>query len=137
MHSSSIRLTQTFSACVLPRQLIMETLYSLELLFPTVDSESIELLKRKGMDFPRGRVNENQHPSHTPRLREFSYLRERLLDLVEEYQAPPRHWKNVFTDRRNPTTFYTFWIGAIIAVLTLLFGIGALLLAGLTLERTP
>jgi len=74
-----------------------------------------------------------RHPLNTPRLREFTYLRERLLDLIEEYEAPPRHWRNVYKDRRNPTTFWTFWIGVVILLLTLI----AIFLAGFTFEKTP
>jgi hypothetical protein len=72
-----------------------------------------------------------RHPSNTPRLRDFTYLRERLLDLIEEYQAPPRHWRNVYKDRRNPTTFWTFWIGVVILVLTVI----AVFLAGFALDK--
>jgi hypothetical protein len=105
-------------------------------LCPDTNSEGKDWLKMKDMHFPPERATSQKHPSHTPHLREFTYLRERLLDLIEEYQAPPRHWKNVFTDRRNPTTFWTFWIGAVIGALTLVFGIFAIVLGILTLERT-
>jgi hypothetical protein len=116
--------------------LIEEVYYSLKLLCPDTNKEGREWLKLKGMNFPLERAATRKHPSHTPHLREFTYLRERLLDLIEEYQAPPRHWKNVFTDRRNPTTFWTFWIGAVIGLLTFIFGLGALILAGVTLKKT-
>ncbi|CZT17658.1 uncharacterized protein RCC_03495 [Ramularia collo-cygni] len=125
----------TSDSCGLPTELLDETLRSIELLFPLTDEATNEFLKRQGMDISAFQVEPNSGgaPRRAPRLREFRYWREQLLDLIEEYESPPRHSRKIWRDRRNPMAFWTFWIGIVIFFSTLAFGLIAAVLAGVTI----
>lgn len=101
----STRLTIQRRACKLPPQLIEKTVDNLKLLCPDTDGGGKDWLKLKDMHFPLERAASPKDPSHTMYLREFIYFPESLLGSIEDYEAPPRHWRNVYKDRRNPTTF--------------------------------
>jgi hypothetical protein len=96
----------------------IETIYSLNLLFPHWDPATNKLLREEGQTFqldgPYGRPR-------TLNLMEFDYLRDRLLELYDVvFQSPPVSWAQLWRDRRNPQQFWTFWIALIILGLTLI-----------------
>lgn len=117
----------------LPNGLLDETLRTLSVLFPLTDAPTQDWITR--MKVPELRMDRNvQARWRAPSLRDFDFWRERLLDLVEKYQAPPRNPKSIWRDRRNPVSFATFWIGLIIFFATLAFGLIASVLAGVTIS---
>jgi hypothetical protein len=55
------------------------------------------------------------------KLRGFKYMREHLLELYEEvFLSPPASWAQLWSDRRNPQQWFTFWLALIIAILTVI-----------------
>ena len=114
----------------LPRELLDETIKTLDVLFPPWHDRTVQFLRDQDQDF---------HllppvPRDLPKLREFTYWRERMIDVVIEFESPPRNWKHIWRDRRYPVAFWTFWIGISIFAMTLLFGLIGALLAGMALH---
>ncbi|KAK0611960.1 hypothetical protein B0T14DRAFT_339016 [Immersiella caudata] len=99
---------------VLPASLLQETVITLNLLFPQWDSATQALLRQDGQRF------DSEAPFDGPRrqsLDEFSYWRDRLLELHEEiYKASPGTWGQLWRDRRNPHNWWTFWIVLLVIV---------------------
>ncbi|KAF2722479.1 hypothetical protein K431DRAFT_345503 [Polychaeton citri CBS 116435] len=117
-------------ACTgVPRDVILETIKTLDILFPLGNSATSKFLQSQGQSLHLV----GPFPDERPRLREFRYWRERLIDLIVEFEEPPRDWTRIWRDRRYPATFWTFWLGLLIFILTLLFGITASVLAGFAL----
>lgn len=109
---------------MVPLELIEETICTLMLLFPDWDSGTKRLRKRYDEDFPElaplfDEIASLEYP-HRFSLRDFSFWRDRLLELHETvYMAPPDSWRQLLFDRRNPLQYYTFWIAAIVFVFSL------------------
>jgi hypothetical protein len=84
----------------LPAEVYIETIYSLNLLFPQWDPATNKLLREHGQTF------QLTGPYGCPRtlnLMEFDYLRDRLLELYDVvFQSPPVSWAQLWRDRRNP-----------------------------------
>ena len=100
--------------------MLLETLASLDLLFPPLDPEVVEFLKNSGaltvLDGAYGR-------SRPTNLREFVHWRDRLKQIHEAFNEPPPGWSQLWADKRNLQQFYTFWIALLILVSTLVFGL--------------
>ena len=56
------------------------------------------------------------------------------MDIIVEFESPPRNWKHIWRDRRYPVAFWTFWLGLSIFAMTLLFGLIGSVLAALALR---
>lgn len=112
-------------------ELIEETIKSLDLLFPKWDDRTTKFL-----DSEKQYIHLDGEPPYErfSKIHEFRYWNGRLLDLVTEFHSSPTRWGQIWRDRRNPIAFWTFWIGLCIALMTLLFGITASLLAGFALQ---
>ena len=87
------------------------------MLFPDWDRDTDKLLKKHGQDF------HHQPPFDCPRtlnLKEFEYWGERLLELYEEvYLSPPVSLQQLWSDRRSPQQWSTFWTAQLILALTI------------------
>lgn len=95
---------------------MQETVKSLNLLFPQHEKETQRLLKRSRKQFNL------LLPFKAPRktLAEFDFWRDRLLELHEEvYLAPPSNLRQIWADHRRPESWYYFWIGVLVLLLTL------------------
>lgn len=110
------------------RDLLRETIWTLDLLFPSSSDEIGALLRRWHQDFHLI-VSPERAPSE---LRQYHYWRERLHDLVSETYAAPRTLRAALVDYRNPLQWWTFWLAVAIAVMTFAFGSIAAVFAGLT-----
>ena len=100
-------------------QLLRETIWSLNLLFPTNDKDTVDFLTRKAMRFH----NDPPYNSHTPfDLNEYEYWRKRLYQLRQIYTAQPKSLRVALMDKRNTLQLYTFWTALIIFSLTIIFG---------------
>jgi hypothetical protein len=63
-----------------------------------------------------------EYPYNT-HLSEFYFWRDRLARIHSEFQSPGPSWRHLWSDRRNPLQWYTFWFAVAIFILTLVFGI--------------
>ena len=123
----SLELSSCRAACSkssrsrIPRLVLSETIRSLDLLFPFWDERTHKLLEREGQTFHQVRPFDDHRSLN---LGEFEHWRDRLSELYDEvFQSPPVSWAQLWTDRRNPQQFWTFWIALIILGLTVISAI--------------
>ncbi len=110
-------LSHLASCDILPKDLVSETLKSLDLLFPFSKESTLE---HNGQDFLR---ISSPNPSGTVYLGDFRYWQKRLKQLHDVYNQAPKSFLQMWYDRRNPVQWWTFRLAGIIAVLTLVFGV--------------
>ena len=105
------------SSDIFPRGFLLETLETLDILFPFSDTATRKYLDKK------------QHPIYElsygggkkkSDLKDFYYWRKRLVDLHEIFHQPPKTIMQSLYDRRNPIQWWTFWLAVFIAILTIL-----------------
>ncbi|KAL3295469.1 hypothetical protein RB213_011012 [Colletotrichum asianum] len=113
----------------IPREILQETIDTLNYLYPR-DGATKRLLRQQGIKL---HVFQRSIPDR-PRFRDFKYYKPRMVDVAYEFLNPPRRWGTVWKDSRNPVQFWTFWLGLLIFLFTLAFGIMATVLAGLQLH---
>lgn len=114
--------------------LFEETLRTLDVLFPAWDPRTTEFVAEfsdKDSMVSKSML-EDLYPQQQQSLTKFKFWRARLTELIVEHQSPPRGWRQIWKDRRNPMAFWTFWIGVFIFGFTLMFGVVASVLSGLT-----
>lgn len=99
----------------IPQTVLSETIRSLDLLFPFWDERTHKLLEREGQTFHQVGPFDDYRALN---LCEYDHWRDRLSELYEIFQSPPVSWAQLWTDRRNPQQFWTFWIALIILALT-------------------
>ncbi|KAI1740908.1 hypothetical protein F4680DRAFT_418088 [Xylaria scruposa] len=106
-----------------PAEVLDEALMSLDYLFPNAQ-QTFAFLRRhdKTPSLPEG---------ERPRLKQFVYYHDRLIEVAQEFLNPPRDLWTIWSDKRNPVQFLTFWFGLLVVLLTILFGVIASVLAGL------
>ena len=113
------------SRTILPTSLVRETLLSLSILFPNWDLRTERFLRNSQntqlYDYPF------EYPCHA-HLNEFWHWRDRLARIHHEFQSPGPGWRQLWSDRRNPLQWYTFWFAVAILILTLIFGIATTVL---------
>ncbi|KAK3292481.1 uncharacterized protein B0H64DRAFT_229327 [Chaetomium fimeti] len=115
----------------IPLEVLKEALLTLDYLFPPDEKPTTEFLRRRhNRNFDILEVTSSSGPTK-PRLRDFRYYHDRLVEIAQEYLNPPRDWSTVWSDNRNPVQFWTFWFGLLILIITLIFGVMATVLAGL------
>lgn len=108
------------SHSILPRDVMLETIQILELLFPFGKKSTQKFLSEAGQTF---------YQTTGPRLfrptdfGEFHYWGKRLAVLHDVFDHAPNSIYQMWTDTRNPMQWWTFWLAATIAVLTICFGI--------------
>lgn len=114
--------------------LFEETLRTLDVLFPASDPRTIEFVAdfSKHDNMVSKSMLDDLYPQQQQSLTKFKFWRARLTELIVEHQSQPRDWRQIWKDRRNPMAFWTFWIGLMIFVFTLMFGVVASVLTGLT-----
>ncbi|KAI9723897.1 MAG: hypothetical protein M1828_004016 [Chrysothrix sp. TS-e1954] len=117
---------------VYPTDFLKETLRTLDVLFPLGDVATRRYLR----DCGQTQVLRTHWPGESDGSRcargglsalasldEFAYWRPRMLELTEVFDRPPESFRQLWTDRRNAMAWWTFWLAAIIALLTVVFGI--------------
>jgi hypothetical protein len=114
-----------------------ETLRTLDVLFPAWDPSTIDFVEElsNNINTISSFKLMDLYPQQPHSLTKFRFWRARLTDLIVEHQSPPREWRQIWNDRRNPTAYWTFWIGLTIFLLTLVFGVIASVLAVLTYQQ--
>ena len=108
------------SCDIIPKELISETLQTLDLLFPFSDKATQDYLDESSQPFYR---TSHRNTASVSDFGEFHYWRKRLLELHDLYNQAPRSVAQMWHDRRNPMQWWTFWLAALIALLTIVFGI--------------
>jgi len=109
---------------IFPRDLVRETMKTLDLLFPQGDEATRKYLLVRGQT-SSVLSDRFTRPSD---LAEFCYWRHRLTKLHDLFDQPPQTIREVWHDRRDPVRWWTFWltiVGAIMLqlVMTLAFGV--------------
>ncbi|EPE24129.1 hypothetical protein GLAREA_07979 [Glarea lozoyensis ATCC 20868] len=108
------------STDILGKELLEETMKSLDLLFPFGDSRT------------RGHLIKERHPfflAETPTfprtmdLSDFNFWRRRIIILYDVFHAPPSRMHQIWKDRRNPMQWWTFWLAGLIVIITVVFGV--------------
>ena len=106
--------------------LIDETLHTLALLIPTNDSSSRKWFKRKqktlcldGQAGSYGSLNASAR-----QIDKFHYWRDRLVVLKQAFDdSEPKTIASWWHDDRKKVQWYTFWVAALILLLTIVFGL--------------
>ncbi|EQB51455.1 hypothetical protein CGLO_08998 [Colletotrichum gloeosporioides Cg-14] len=84
---------------LVPREIIQETIVSLNYLYSRGERKTSKLLDQEG-------VHKFKQPfPDRPLLRDFRYYRARLVDVAYEFLNPPRRWRAIWKDRRSPMQF--------------------------------
>lgn len=105
---------------VLPKDFVAETLRTLDLLFPFGEEDTRKYLDQTGQTFYR---TSSRDLSRATDFGEFRYWHKRLMVLHGVFNQAPRSILQLWYDRRNPLQWWTFWLAALIAVLTIVFGV--------------
>lgn len=105
---------------ILPKEFVAETLRTLDLLFPFGEEDTRKYLDQTGQTFYR---TSSRDLSRATNFGEFHYWHKRLVELHGVFNQAPRSILQLWYDRRNPLQWWTFWLAALIAVLTIVFGI--------------
>jgi hypothetical protein len=121
--------TKWFSE-IFPKNLIGETLRTLDLLFPRQDTDTQRWLKsQQSRDDDTlapdiSLLNRNMMMSTDRRAINFEYWRDELMSLKERFDQPkPTSLSQFWYDRRNRPQWYTFWIAVTVLCLTIFFGL--------------
>lgn len=114
------------SGSLLPTSLLEETIKSLNPLFLMWETPTQRLLARERMKL---RLCSSSNPPRRS-LQDFDHWRDRLLELHEEvYLAPPGSLKQLWADHRHPESWYVFWIGVVVLLLSLISCIASIIQA--------
>lgn len=123
------------SACrrtVYSKAVLKEAIWTLDLLFPMEDIETSNFLVKEGQIFQDVAFSEFPPPG----FHRYRHWRARLVELHDEFHAPPQTLGAALKDRRNIILWYTFWLGVAIAFMTLAFGLVSSVLTWLILKNT-
>ena len=108
------------SCDVLPKALVAETVQTLDLLFPFGKESTRKYLDENSQTFYRTSSPDLSRPTD---FQEFHYWRKRLIELHDVYNDKPKSILQMWYDRRNPIQWWTFWLAAAIAIITIIFGV--------------
>ncbi|KAJ8127672.1 hypothetical protein O1611_g5964 [Lasiodiplodia mahajangana] len=118
----------------IPLEVLEEALKALNFLLPPYDASTRLFLRKERRslyDFRLEHFEElGDRNKSKVRLKDFVYYHDRLVELAYEYLNPPKSWGTIWRDYRNPAQYWTFWIGLVIFIATLVFGVLSSVLAG-------
>ncbi|KAL9620115.1 MAG: hypothetical protein Q9160_005321 [Pyrenula sp. 1 TL-2023] len=114
---SHLQCCQVFEA-----EVLKETVRTLDLLFP-IDPSTNHFLNQQKQTSLYSFGPHDSDASPPTDLTEFNYWRRKLTILYGVFKRQSTSAYQMWHDRRNPLQWYTFWLAAIIAVLTVVFGI--------------
>jgi hypothetical protein len=102
--------------CPIARELLVEMLDTLNLLFPFGDLATKQLLLKQGQKsmYSLGSCNRGRDLD----LAHYQYFGEALEYLIESFNTAPRTWRQLALDRRNKLEWSAFWMTVMVAVLT-------------------
>ncbi|MCJ1309291.1 hypothetical protein MMC25_002950 [Agyrium rufum] len=112
--------SQTASRRIYSEELLEESIWSLNLLFPSDQKDTVDYLKAHRKKFH----NDPPFTTHRPwDLNEYQHWRGRLSQLRQIYITQPKSLRIALFDKRNMVQLYTFWTALIIFLLTIIFGV--------------
>ena len=119
--------TDSSSSDVLNDHLIREVFETLAMLLPSSNMRCAAWFRLKtsrlGLD-PKAGACEYPFNRVTWDINEFHYFRDRLVILKQVFDATePRTLSQWWLDDRKKVQWYTFWIAALVLVLTIVFGL--------------
>lgn len=105
---------------MIPKDVLHETIWSLNLLFPFDDLQTDQYLEKFGMTFHNDNTAIDLRPLD---LNDYRHWRERLAALREVYMKKPENLKQMFSKDQSFAERFQFW-GTILAgfVLAVVFG---------------
>jgi hypothetical protein len=107
--------------------ILTETIRTLDLLFPMSNKKTGAFLKKEGRHFFTAVPPEQSGPIN---LNDFTYLRERISDLLGILNGPPETVTQMLLDTRNASQSITLWVAIFgVFLLTILFGLLATVFA--------
>ena len=125
--SGRVSHTSKFSTSILPRRLLEETIWSLNLLFPREREDTEKFLSDHSANIRSALLAPPFEAANSVMdkfdLNQYQYWQQRLRVLNQIYRAEQRSLRYQLVDKRNPLQLYTFWTAFIIFVLTIIFGI--------------
>lgn len=77
---------------------------SLDYLFPPDEPSTNKFLQNKHKDFDKM----GREAGDKARLKDFLYYHDKLIEVGQEFLNPPRNWRRIWSDNRNPVQFWTF-----------------------------
>jgi hypothetical protein len=115
--------------------LLKEAIWTLDLLFPVGDAETTKFLAYE----EEGNLGKHLHDvtfwePPPPGFFRYHYWKARLVELHDEFHAPPQTLWRGLKDGRNIIAWWTFWLAFAIAFMTLIFGVVTLWLNVLLLQ---
>lgn len=120
------------SNTIYPKALLKEAIWTLDLLFPIGDEETTKFLANE---------KEGKHlhdvifwETAPPGFHRYHYWKARLVELHDEFHAPPQTLWKALWDGRNIIVWWTFWLAFAIAIMTFLFGGATVWLTALLLK---
>lgn len=122
---------------ILPVDLIDETLHSLALILPRVNRKCQKWFEKERRRFEKERGIKNSFSTTLDPLASdqklgrqgrsietYQYWNARLSRIAEAFdKSEPKRMTSWWIDRRNRVQWYTFWIAAIVLILTIIFGL--------------
>jgi hypothetical protein len=114
------------ASCPFPTDFLDETLGTLSLLIPPNDAKTSKWFKGKQKQFNLdpsagccGHLN-----STARQIENFKYWRDRLVILKQAFDdSEPKTVKQWWNDDRKRVQWYTFWVAALVLILTVFFGL--------------
>jgi len=101
---------------IIPLSILEETIDTLNLLFPFGDMATKSLLEREREPFySLGNCGRDLQFD----LARYEHWRDRLLDICEAFDEPPRRLKHLLSNRGNIMDYYAFWIAVFVLLLTI------------------
>lgn len=114
------------SSTKLPQDLVDETLRTLGLLIPSSDTRSRKWFRKKQEDLhldPKAGTYGSFNAT-ARQIDKFRYWRDRLVVLKQAFDVSEPHKLSLWWhDDRKKVQWYTFWIAALVLVLTIVFGL--------------
>jgi hypothetical protein len=109
-----------------PADFLDETLRTLSLLIPPNDTQTSKWFNEKQKQFNLDpKAGSCRHLNSAARqIENFKYWRDRLVILKQAFdESEPKTVKQWWNDDRKRVQWYTFWVAALVLVLTVLFGL--------------
>ena len=125
-HASFLDLHKLSKTSIIPDDLIDETLLTLALLLPSSDAKVQTWLRKKQKELCLDPNAGTYGPlnSAARQIENFHYWRDRLVILKQAFdESEPRSISIWWHDDRKKVQWYTFWVAALVLVLTIVFGI--------------
>jgi hypothetical protein len=108
----------------LPRDLMEETMRTLDLLFPfTGHEDTWQFLESEKQSFHQIRTPVGLGPPRALDFSEFKYWKDHLKDLHDVFNSPPRTKRQLLRDRRNKKDFWTLMISITALAFALVLGV--------------